>query len=77
MIQTNVAMSEDILNNIIIPRAPVENEMIDGYIHLISNKRQWNNCLIKNNQVKLVGLVDFIFKINQKTIYGRYFSGMV
>jgi len=23
-------------------------EMVDGYNHLISNKREWNNCFIKN-----------------------------
>ena len=43
----------------IIPRARVGYEMIDsqrgakrrvGYNHLISNKREWNNCFIKNNQ---------------------------
>ena len=41
----------------IIPWARVGYEMIDsqlgatrlvGYNHLISNKREWNNCLIKN-----------------------------
>ena len=41
----------------IIPWARVEYEMIDsqqgayrriGYNHLISNKREWNNCFIKN-----------------------------
>ena len=32
----------------IIPRARVGYEMIDN--HLISNKREWNNCFIKNNQ---------------------------
>ena len=41
----------------IIPRGCVEYEMIDsqrgaerrvGYNHLISNKREWNNCFIKN-----------------------------
>ena len=44
---------------------------------LISNKREWNNCFVKNNRVILVGLADFLFKSNQKTIYGHYFSGMV
>ena len=38
----------------IIPLARVGYEMIDtrlvGYNHLISNKREWNNCFIKNNQ---------------------------
>ena len=41
----------------IIPRGRVGYEMIDsqrgalrrvGYNHLISNKREWNNCFIKN-----------------------------
>ena len=48
-----------------------------GYNHLISNKHEWNNFFIKHNQVILVGLADFLFKSNQKTSYGRYFSGMV
>ena len=69
-----------------MPRVRVGYEMIDsqqgakrrvGYNHLISNKREWNDCFIKNNQVILVGLADFLFKSNQKTICGRYFSGMV
>ena len=43
----------------IILRARVGYDMIDsqrdahrrvGYNHLISNKREWNNCFIKNNQ---------------------------
>ena len=36
--------------------------MIDsqqGYKHLLSNKREWNNCLIKNNQEILLDLADF------------------
>ena len=36
--------------------------MIDsqqGYNHLLSNKREWNNCLIKNNQEILLDLADF------------------
>ena len=41
----------------IIPRARVGYEVIDsqvakcrvGYNHLISNKREWNNCFIKNH----------------------------
>ena len=30
-----------------------------GYNHLISNKREWNNCFIKNNQQILVDFADF------------------
>ena len=30
-----------------------------GYNHLISNKREWNNCFIKNNQEILLDLNDF------------------
>ena len=29
-----------------------------GYNHLISNKRKWNNCFIKNNQEMLLDLTD-------------------
>ena len=29
------------------------------YNHLISNKREWNNCFIKNNQEMLLDLADF------------------
>ena len=44
----------------IIPRARVGYEMIRvGYNHLISNKREWNNCFIKNNQEVLLDLVGF------------------
>ena len=35
---------------IIIPRVCFGYEMVDGYNHLISNKREWNNCFIKNAQ---------------------------
>ena len=51
----------------IIPRARVGYEMIDsqlgatrlvGYNHLISNKRKWNNCFIKNNQEMLIHHAD-------------------
>ena len=48
-----------------------------AYNHPISNKREWNNCFIKNNQVILVGLADFLLKSNEKTIYGHFLSGMV
>ena len=30
-----------------------------GYNHLISNKREWNNCFIKSNQKILLDLTDF------------------
>ena len=30
-----------------------------GYNHLISNKREWNNCFIKNNQEFLLDFADF------------------
>ena len=52
----------------IIPRARVGYEMIDsqrgalrqvGYNHLISNKREWNSCFIKNNQEMLLDHADF------------------
>ena len=52
----------------IIPRVHVGYEMIDSqrgaqhrvdYNHLISNKREWNNCFIKNNKEILLNLADF------------------
>jgi len=30
-----------------------------GYSHLISNKREWNNCFIKNHQQILLDFADF------------------
>ena len=30
-----------------------------GYNHLISNKREWNNCFIKNHQQILLDFADF------------------
>ena len=30
-----------------------------GYNHLISNKREWNNCFIENHQQILLDLADF------------------
>ena len=30
-----------------------------GYNHLISNKREWNDCFIKNNQEILLDLTNF------------------
>ena len=52
----------------IIPQARVGYEMMDsqlgatrlvGYNHLISNKCEWNNCFIKNNQKMLLDHTDF------------------
>ena len=47
----------------IIPRARVGYEVIDsqrvGYNHLISNKREQNNCFIKNHQQLLLDFADF------------------
>ena len=52
----------------IIPRARVGYEVIDsqrgakrrvGYNYLISNKREWNNCFIKNHQQILLDFADF------------------
>ena len=52
----------------IIPRARVGYEVTDsqrgakrrvGYNHLISNKREWNNCFIKNHQQILLDFTDF------------------
>ena len=52
----------------IIPLALVGYEVIDsqlgasrlvGYNHLISNKREWNNCFIKNHQQTLLDFADF------------------
>ena len=52
----------------IIPRARVGYEVIDsqrgakgrvGYNHLISIKREWNNCFIKNHQQILLDFADF------------------
>ena len=52
----------------IIPLTQIRYKMIDsqrgawcrvGNNHLISNKREWNNCFIKNNQEILQDLADF------------------
>ena len=52
--------------------------LIVGYNHLISNKGEWNNCFIKNNQVVLLDLVNFAFtKTTRRQFYGRCFFGMV
>ena len=53
----------------IIPRVRVGYEMVDsqrgGYNHLISNKREWNNCFIKNAHKISRILPDFICKNNR------------
>ena len=33
-----------------------------GYNHLISNKCEWNNCFIKNNQEILLDFADFALR---------------
>ena len=46
----------------VFPRARVGYEMIDsqrGATHPISNKRDWNDCFIKNNQEILLYLAEF------------------
>ena len=57
-------------NLTIIRRARVGYEVIDsqrgakrrvGYSHLISNKREWNNCFIKNHQHILLDFADFVW----------------
>ena len=61
-------LTSPILYLTIIPLALVGYEMIDsqrgtwrrvGYNHLISNKREWNNCFIKNNQEILLDHANF------------------
>ena len=56
----------------IIPQGRVTCQLIDSLLdknclvgnnHLMSNKREWNNCSIKNNQGILLDLVDFISKM--------------
>ena len=53
----------------IIPRGRVGYEMVNsqrgarrrvGYNHLISNKREWNNCFIKNTHKISLNLPDLI-----------------
>ena len=34
-----------------------------GYNHLIFNKREWNNCFIKNNQEVLLDFSDFASQV--------------
>ena len=50
----------------ILPRARIGYEMVDSQrgtqrrdIIIISNKRKWNNCFIKNNQEIFLDLADF------------------
>ena len=66
----------------IIPRVRVGYEMADrqrgayrrvGYNHLISNKREWNNCFIKNAHKISTILPDFICKKKKKkTIFSLF-----
>ena len=49
-----------------VPRSRVGCEVIDsqegvGYNHPISNKREWNNCFIKNHQQILLDFADFVW----------------
>ena len=37
----------------------IESQRGAGYNFLMSNKREWNNCSIKNNQEILLDLADF------------------
>ena len=59
----------------IIPRTRIGYERIDsqqgawhrvGYNHLICNKRECNNCFIKNNQEMLLDLADFALQEQAK-----------
>ena len=71
----------------IIPRARVGYKMIDsqrgakrrvGYNHLISNKRKWNNCFIKNSREILLDLADFALQEQTEDNFnGRHFSAIV
>ena len=70
----------------IIPRARVGYEVIDsqrgakrrvGYNHLICNKREWNNCFIKNHQQILLDFAEFrLVRATRRQFDGRYFSGI-
>ena len=58
----------------------VEHGLYLLYLTIIPRVRvgyEWNTCFVKNNQVILIGLADFHFKSNHKTIYGCYFLDMV
>ena len=64
----DILQRSNVLYLTIIPRARVGYEVIDnqrgakrrvGYNHLISNKREWNNCVIKNHQQILLNFADF------------------
>ena len=65
----------------IIPRVRVGYEMADrqrgaygrvGYNHLISNKREWNNCFIKNAHKISTILPDFICQKKKTTIFSLF-----
>ena len=53
-----------------------------GYNHLISNKREWNNCFVKNNQEILLDLADFALQEQTEdnlivsTISRAWYSGL-
>ena len=51
-------------------------EMTDDHNHLISNKRERNNCFIKNNQEILLDLDDFASQ-EQLEDNLSYFTGMI
>ena len=44
------------------------------YNHLISNKREWNNCFIKNNQEIMLDLADFALQEHQEDNLMVYIS---
>ena len=63
----NISWRHFIVYLTIIPRARVGYEMCRvGYNHLISNKRKWNNCFIKNNQENMLYLADFALQERQE-----------
>ena len=48
-----------------------------GYNHLISYKREWNNCFIKNrNQEILLAFADFALQEQLEDNLIFFFSGM-
>ena len=56
----------------------IDSTRLVGYNHFISNKREWNNCFIKNNQELLLDLADFALKEQpEEKCIGRHSSGMV
>ena len=50
------------LYNVRDDRWPTRRVARVGYNHLISNKREWNNCFIKNNQEMLLDHADFTWQ---------------